>query len=131
MSKKNGLKVFNRADYWKNVLNYNRNQVTCLLLEEINTEDLNFIEDNFWINFITYEKPKNAKPLNLFFKNGELKYSPIELKDINYALYMGKDKNIIYPLWASGITIITKLDSLELQAPIERVDNFSRLDNLT
>ena len=44
---------------------------------------------------------------------------------------MGKDKNIIYPLWASGITIITKLDSLELQVPIERVDNFSRLDNLT
>ena len=131
MSKKNGLKVFNRADYWKNVLNYNRNQVTCLLLEEITTEDLNFIKDNFWINFITYQKPGNEKPLNLFFKNGELKYSPIELKDINYALYMGKDKNIIYPLWASGITIITKLDSLELQAPIERVDNFSRLDNLT
>ena len=131
MSKKNGLKVFNRADYWKNVLNYNRNQVTCLLLEEITAEYLNFIEDNFWINFITYEKPKNAKPLNLLFKNGELKYSPFELKDINYALYMGKDKNIIYPLWASGITIITKLDSLELQAPIERVDNFSRLDNLT
>ena len=131
MSKKNGLKVFNRADYWKNVLNYNRNQVTCLLLEEITVEDLNFIEDNFWINFITYQKPKNEKSLNLFFKNGELKYSPTELKDINYALYMGKDKNIIYPLWASGITIITKLDSLELQAPIERVDNFSRLDNLT
>ena len=131
MSKKNGLKVFNRADYWKNVLNYNRNQVTCLLLEEITTEDLNFIKDNFWINFITYQKPGNEKPLNLFFKNGELKYSPIELKDINYALYMGKDKNIIYPLWASGITIITKLESLELQAPIERVDNFSRLDNLT
>lgn len=131
MSKKNGLKVFNRADYWKNVLNYNRNQVTCLLLEEITAEDFNFIEDNFWINFITYEKPKNVKPLNLFFKNGELKYSPFELKDINYALYMGKDKNIIYPLWASGITIITKLDSLELQAPIERVNNFSRLDNLT
>lgn len=131
MSKKNGLKVFNRADYWKNVLNYNRNQVTCLLLKEISTEDLNFIENNFWINFITYQKPKNEKPLNLFFKNEELKYSPIELKDINYALYMGKDKNIIYPLWASGITIIAKLDSLELQAPIERVDNFSRLDNLT
>lgn len=131
MSKKNGLKIFNRADYWKNVLNYNRNQITCLLLEEITVEDLNFIEDNFWINFITYEKPKNAKPLNLLFKNGELKYSPFELKDINYALYMGKNKNIIYPLWASGITIITKLDSLELQAPIERVDNFSRLDNLT
>ena len=131
MSKKNGLKVFNRADYWKNVLNYNRNQVTCLLLEEITAEDLNFIENNFWINFITYQKPGNEKPLNLFFKNGELKYSPIELKDINYALYMGKDKNIIYPLWASGITIITKLESLELQAPIERVDNFSRLDNLT
>lgn len=131
MSKKNGLKVFNRADYWKNVLNYNRNQVTCLLLEEISTEDLNFINDNFWINFITYQKPKNKKPLNLFFKNGELKYSPAELKDINYALYMGKDKNIIYPLLASGITIITKLDSLELQTPIERVDNFSRLDNLT
>ena len=131
MSKKNGLKVFNRADYWKNVLNYNRNQVTCLLLEEITAEDLNFIKDNFWINFITYQKPGNEKPLNLFFKNGELKYSPIELKDINYALYMGKDKNIIYPLWASGITIITKLESLELQAPIERVDNFSRLDNLT
>ena len=131
MSKKNGLKVFNRADYWKNVLNYNRNQVTCLLLEEITAEDLNFIENNFWINFITYQEPGNEKPLNLFFKNGELKYSPIELKDINYALYMGKDKNIIYPLWASGITIITKLESLELQAPIERVDNFSRLDNLT
>ena len=131
MSKKNGLKVFNRAYYWKNVLNYNRNQITCLLLEEITVEDLNFIENNFWINFITYEKPKNAKPLNLLFKNGELKYSPFELKDINYALYMGKNKNIIYPLWASGITIITKLDSLELQAPIERVDNFSRLDNLT
>ena len=131
MSKKNGLKVFNRADYWKNVLNYNRNQVTCLLLEKITAEDLNFIKDNFWINFITYQKPGNEKPLNLFFKNGELKYSPIELKDINYALYMGKDKNIIYPLWASGITIITKLESLELQAPIERVDNFSRLDNLT
>lgn len=131
MSKKNGLKVFNRADYWKNVLNYNRNQVTCLLLEEITAENLNFIKDNFWINFITYQKPGNEKPLNLFFKNGELKYSPIELKDINYALYMGKDKNIIYPLWASGITIITKLKSLELQAPIERVDNFSRLDNLT
>ena len=131
MSKKNGLKVFNRADYWKNVLNYNRNQVTCLLLEEITAEDLNFIKDNFWINFITYQEPGNEKPLNLFFKNGELKYSPIELKNINYALYMGKDKNIIYPLWASGITIITKLESLELQAPIERVDNFSRLDNLT
>ena len=131
MSKKNGLKVFNRADYWKNVLNYNRNQVTCLLLEEITAENLNFIKDNFWINFITYQKPGNEKPLNLFFKNGELKYSPIELKNINYALYMGKDKNIIYPLWASGITIITKLESLELQAPIERVDNFSRLDNLT
>ena len=96
MSKKNGLKVFNRADYWKNVLNYNRNQVTCLLLEEITAEDLNFIKDNFWINFITYQKPGNEKPLNLFFKNGELKYSPIELKNINYALYMGKDKNIIY-----------------------------------
>lgn len=131
MSKKNGLKVFNRADYWKNVLNYNRNQVTCLLLEEITIENLDFINDNFWINFITYQKPKNEKPLNLFFKNGELKYSPAELKDINYALYIGKDKNIIYPLWASGITIITKLDSLELQTPIERVDNFSRLDNLT
>ena len=131
MSKKNGLKVFNRADYWKNVLNYNRNQVTCLLLEEITVEDLNFIENNFWVNFITYQKLKNEKPLNLFFKNGELKFLPTELKDINYALYMGKDKNIIYPLWASGITIITKLDSLELQAPIERVDNFSRLDNLT
>lgn len=131
MSKKNGLKVFNRADYWKNVLNYNRNQVTCLLLEGITAENLNFIENNFWINFITYQKPGNEKPLNLFFKNGELEYSPIELKNINYALYMGKDKNIIYPLWASGITIITKLESLELQAPIERVDNFSRLDNLT
>lgn len=131
MSVKNGLKVFNRADYWKNVLNYNRNQITCLLLEEITTEDLNFIEDNFWINFITYQKPKNEKPSNLFFKNGELKYSPTELKDINYTLYVGKEKNIIYPLWASGITIISKLEPLEPQAPIERVDNFSRLDNLT
>lgn len=131
MSGKNGLKVFNRADYWKNVLNYNRNQITCLLLEGITAEDLNFIEDNFWINFITYQKPENEKPLNLFFKNGELKYSPIELKDINYALYTGKDKNIIYSLWASGITIIDKLEPLELQTPIERVDNFSRLDNLT
>lgn len=131
MFEKNGLKVFNRADYWKNILNYNRNQITCLLLEEITAEDFNFIEDNFWINFITYQKPENEKPLNLFFKNGELKYSPTELKDINYALYTGKDKNIIYPLWASGITIIDKLEPLEPQAPIERVDNFSRLDNLT
>ena len=131
MSGKNGLKVFNRADYWKNILNYNRNQITCLLLEEITAEDFNFIENNFWINFITYQKPENEKPLNLFFKNGELKYSPTELKDINYALYTGKDKNIIYPLWASGITIIDKLEPLELQTSIERVDNFSRLDNLT
>jgi hypothetical protein len=100
-------------------------------LEEITAEDFNFIENNFWINFITYQKPENEKPLNLFFKNGELKYSPTELKDINYALYTGKDKNIICPLWASGITIIDKLEPLELQTSIERVDNFSRLDNLT
>lgn len=131
MFEKNGLKVFNRADYWKNVLNYNRNQIVCLILEELSEKDYEFIKDNFWINFIIYAKPVDISLKNLTFKNGELEFSPDDLKNINYALYRGEDKNIIYPLLASGITIIKEFCSLEVQESIERVDNFSKLDNLT
>lgn len=128
---KNGSKVFNRADYWKNVLNYNHNQIVCLILQELSEKDYEFIKDNFWINFVIYAKPVDINLKNLIFKNGELKFSPDDLKNINYALYSGEDKNIIYPLLASGITVIKEFGLLETQESIERVNNFSMLDNLT
>lgn len=122
--------IFNRMDYWRNVLSYNKTRLSCLILEDISDEELEFIEDSFWVDYIYYP---TATPLynirNLYLKGGELSFTPQELKNLNYALYRGDNKEILAPLMASGITIIKDIkQSLNEQTSIERVNNF---DNLT
>lgn len=122
--------IFNRADYWRNVLSFDKTKNTCLILEELTEQELEFIEESFWVDFILFSgTPYNLR--NLYVRNGIPSFLPSDLKNINYALYRGNDKEILYPLKASGITVIKDLrESLEEQTSIDRVNNFDDLTEL-
>ena len=48
---RSGLMIFNRADYWRNVLSFDKTKNTCLILEELTEQELNdrMKNENKWL----------------------------------------------------------------------------------
>lgn len=111
-----------RTQYWKNVLTYNKSQTTVLVLEKLSEEEIKFIENNKLVRFLLVNQDNNLNFSNgLYVREG---YSPDNLKNINYCFYRGNDKNVLFPVLSSGISVIDDLSKIGEQTSLERIDNF-------
>ena len=111
-----------RARYWKNVLNYNKQQISVLVLEDLSDGDISFIEDNKLVRFLLVDQSSGLNLNNvLYIREG---YLPDDLKNINYCLYRGEEKNKIFPVLSSGISVIRDFSEIGEQTSLDRINNF-------
>ena len=111
-----------RTQYWKNVLTYNKSQTTVLILEKLSEEEIKFIENNKLVRFLVVNQDNDLNSNNVLYVRES--YSPDNLKNINYCFYRGNDKNVLFPVLSSGISIIDDLSKIGEQTSLERIDNF-------
>lgn len=119
--------------YFKNVLKYRRDTTTVLLCSTPSNKDIERISSRRDIRFLVKCKNFTSEQTNVYYVNVS-DYSPAALKDINYALYSGKDMEIKKALLASGISVVSEIDDIDFDNPqtsLERVENFELAKSLT
>lgn len=113
--------------YFKNVLNYNRESTTVLILDDdISDDDYLVMKSQRSVKFIWMAtQPCKIESGNILMARKNL--SPRDLKNINYCLYSGDDIETKQAVLFSGITLVHSLKDIDFdvrQTTLDRVENF-------